>query len=293
VLTVDFPQPGSRIGAKTTIPFLVSANDGHGFVEAMQVEILPPSESPPMTECWSTLHTKTCRIEYLAPTPTGENDVVTINASAVDSVGNPSTPPPWIFPLAPRPFVTSMSPVAGPASGGTEIVLKGGDFIAGSELLIDRQRIPGAVVTPTEIRGITQRHDPGPALVQVQNGTALSAPRVFDFVAAPSVKLVSPARGPLAGGTWIAVVGNHFRDEETEIKIGDQRLEDPCFVSAGRIEGRVPAGTVVGEVEVTASDPIGGSGTMSRIFTYYDDAEPTPTDPADSGLEPILCPGVE
>jgi hypothetical protein len=184
-----------------------------------------------------------------------------------------------------------MSPTAGPTGGGTEIVLQGSDFVSGSALLIDGLKIENPYISATEIRGVTQRHDPGPAMVQVLNGTALSAPRRFDFVAAPSVKLVSPARGPLAGGTWMAVVGNYFREGETTIRIGGVLLEDPCFVSVNRIEGRLPAGAAAGAVEVTADDPIGGAGPRSVTFTY-DAAETTELDPLGGDLQ-MLCPGVQ
>jgi hypothetical protein len=291
VLTIS-PQPGSLIGALVTIKFVVTADDGHGFIDRLQVSVTPPSKDPPIVDCKDAPHARTCEIEYLPPTPAGENDVVTVEAKAVDSAGNPSTEEPWAFPLAPRPFVISMSPTIGPIGGGTAITLTGTAFVAGSKLLIDNVEIEGIFIGATEIRAVTPRHDPGSVMVQVQNGTARSAPRFFDFVAPPIVRTVCPPRGPVTGGTWIAVVGKYFREGQTTIKVGGAELGEVRFVSTGRMEGRVPAGYSAGAVDVTADDPIGGPGTVAGTFTY-DDAEPTGTDPPDGGLDPTLCPGVQ
>jgi len=291
VLTIS-PEADSLIGALSTVKFVVSADDGHGAVDTLDVSVSPPPKSPPIVDCWSTPHTRICQIEYLPPTPAGEDDRVTVEATAMDSVGNTSAAPPWVFPLAPRPVVISMSPTIGPTAGGTWIVLTGTDFVAGSQLLIDKVSINNINISATEITGRTQPHDPGPAIVQILNGTALSAPRIFEFVAPPSVRMVCPSRGPLTGGTWIVVVGNHFREGGTHIKIGGHELDEVRFVSVGRMEGRLPAGDSIGAVEVTADDPIGGAGTMAVTFTY-DAAEPTQTDPPDGGLETTACAGVQ
>jgi hypothetical protein len=242
---------------------------------------------------------KVCVFDFGAPMPADGNDAVTIEASAIDNRGNDiAISPPAVFPLVTRPYVSSMTPGIGPTGGGTEILVKGTDFVLpygpskGTELVINGVPLRDVTVTSTEIRGVTERHDPGLAIVRVRNGVAYSTDWPFEFVAAPGVLRIFPPRGPVSGGTWIAVIGSHFRDGETNIVIGDKQLEEICFVSENRVEGRVPGGDAIGGVAVSADDPIGGAGTMFGTF-IYDPAESTETDPPEGGLEPMLCPGAQ
>jgi hypothetical protein len=192
--------------------------------------------------------------------------------------------------LAPRPVVIEVSRSEGPTAGGTELIVEGKNFVVetatseGSKLLIDGRPIP-ATVTPTEIRALTLPHDPGTAKVEVTNGQALSASPAptFEFVAPPRVREVWPSSGPVTGGTWIAIVGNHFRDGKTAIWIGYQPLLELRVVNTSRVEGRVPAGDAAGTVAVVAGDVIGGPGSAAGTFTYQV-LEPTQAEPPDDGL---------
>jgi hypothetical protein len=176
----------------------------------------------------------------------------------------------------------------GPTAGGTELIVEGRNFVVetdpseGSKLLIDGQIIP-AIVTATEIRALTLPHDPGIAKIEVANGLALSAAPAptFEFVAPPRVREVWPSRGPVTGGTWITIVGNHFRKGKASIWIGYQALLELEVVNSNRIEGRVPAGDSPGNVAVVAGDVVGGAGAAASTFTY-DPVEAAETEaPAD------------
>ena len=53
---------------------------------------------------------------------------------------------------------------------------------------------------------------------------------------------MKPPSGPLTGGTWIAIAGNHFRDRgDHDLRPEAQALLDLHVVNANRIEGRMPA----------------------------------------------------
>ena len=110
----------------------------------------------------------------------------------------------------------------------------------------------------------------------------------FQFFAAPVVRTVSPNRGPLSGGSLVAVVGSHFRNGGgTTIWIGGNELVNPCFVSANWIEGFLPAATDSGSVTIVAHDSIGGDGMLQGAFTY----DPGATDAPDGGVQPTSCGG--
>jgi hypothetical protein len=74
-----------------------------------------------------------------APAPVDENDAIIITPYATDSVGHDAERSRRRFTLAPRPSLTSATPTVGPASGGTEIVVRGSDFIEGTVLLFGSQ----------------------------------------------------------------------------------------------------------------------------------------------------------
>ena len=300
VLAINSPQPRGLIGALTTISVVVSSDDGHGFVERMDVTVstAATAATPTRKECRGTpAHKKTCQLEFPAPVPADENDMLQIVARAADTVGNETPPLTINLRLAPRPQLIDLTPSEGPTGGGTALVVKGKNFVVetgdsdGSQLLIDGVRIPATVVSPTEITALTLPHDARIAMVQVTTGGARSPARPFEFVAPPGVRRVEPCRGPVAGGTWIIVAGNHFRDGPTTIYVGGQPLLEPVFVGVNRIEGRVPAASAPGEAAVTALDPVGGPGTMAGTFVY--DAEETQPYPPGGGLATLLCAGVQ
>jgi hypothetical protein len=231
-----------------------------------------------------------CHFEFTAPAPAGDGNFVIIDAEAVDSVQTHGYAH-AMFPLAPRPTLTSLAPTVGPAAGGTLIDIRGTDFIMpmlptsqGSRVLIGEVPLPDDMVTvisPTQITATTPSHDFGFATVRVSNGGATTAPMYFEFVSTPIVLMVFPNHGPVAGGTRVSVIGNNFRNGPTRIYIGGVDLLEQMFMDQTRIDGIIPPGADPGSVDVLASDPIGNTGTLPRGFTY------DPAEPPDGGIGPI------
>ena len=109
-------------------------------------------------------------------------------------------------------------------------------------------------------------HDPGEAALSVQTGGAGTDAGTFLFVAPPIVRALSPTRGAAAGGTRVAIGGNNFRQDVTQILFGGAGLRCAVFVNENRIDGYTPPGTET--VDVTATDPIGGDGSSNQRFVY-------------------------
>ena len=197
--------------------------------------------------------------------------MIVIDARARDSAGNWSIQPPVSYRLARRPSLTDLAPAIGPASGGTLIEVKGIDFVEpvdgseGTQLLIDGRPIPLETISPTRITAKTPSHDSGSATITVSNGGAESLQmKYFQFVDRPLVKLVTPASGPLSGGTWIKVVGNNFRARRPS---SPSAARSCCAgTSRARTESwaRRPSPPTPGPVAVTATDDDGGSDTLDR-----------------------------
>jgi hypothetical protein len=305
--TITFlaPESPTIVAAGTTITVVLSADDGHGFLDTLDVDVSTGGEPQLLSHHCPVVPPAgraPCYFPVTAPAPVSANDRIVITARAVDTAGNtsPANPPAnsVSFPLAPRPSAAGLSPRIGPSRGGTEIIVTGTDFVTptaesrGTELLVDGEPVLPETVSSTEIRAVTPPHDAGHAMVRVVTGNAQTDPPMdFEYVAAPAVKLVSPTHGPVTGGTRIAIAGNHFRDPETTFFAGGVALsDDVCFVSDNRAEATMPAGTVPGPVAIFAYDEIGGTGALQGVFTYDPAEAPQPDLPDGGGLEPMLCP---
>jgi hypothetical protein len=107
---------------------------------------------------------------------------------------------------------------------------------------------------------------------------------MFDYIA-PAVTDVSPAEGPLAGGTPVTITGNGFAGAE-QVQFGGVPAT-PFTVSADgtSITTTSPAGASAGPVDVRVSLPIGLTAIVpADQFTYQYTA------PAVTGVSPVQGP---
>ena len=232
IVTIEAPKPGSIIGAETVVSVTIVADDGSGHLASLDADGHDRRGSRPAR---SVRRQPGCPGRPASSSSwrqrrPSDTDTIVIEAEAVDSAGN-RTSVPVPYRLARRPSLTDLSPAIGPASGGTTIEVLGIDFVepvAGSEgtqLLIDGHPVPVQTISATRITATTPSHDSGIATVTVSTGGAESLQmKYFQFVDRPMVRLVTPASGPLSGGTWIKIVGNNFRDPQTHITVGGKEL---------------------------------------------------------------------
>ena len=82
-----------------------------------------------------------------------------------------------------------------------------------------------------------------------------------------TVTVVSPASGPLAGGTSVTITGDNFVTV-TSVTIGGNELGSQMVVSATEITGTTPASISPGAWDVVVTSSGHGSGTCTRCFTY-------------------------
>jgi hypothetical protein len=293
---IESPVAGSLIAAGTTVTVTVVADDGGGFLGSLGATIsVMAHEDELVCTVAPVPHQARCTYQLVAPVPTDESPTVVITAHAADTSGNRAATTAATFRLVPRPTLLGVSPASGPANGGTEIVVQGADFIEpalgsdGTHLLLDGRAIETISITPSEIHAVMPRHDQGMGIVSVANGDAkatVTAP--FHFIAAPVVRLASPLKGPVTGGTPIAITGNNFRFPDTRITIGGVDLACANYVGPLRIEGVVPAGIAPGPVSIVATDKsLDATSTLTEPFVY----EQTVDDSPDGGVDPTTCAG--
>ena len=91
-------------------------------------------------------------------------------------------------------------------------------------------------------------------------------------ISEPTISLVNPATGPLEGGTLVTITGAEFQDGAT-VKFGGVAATALDVKDAGELTCATPAYGTTGKVDVTFTNPDGGTTTFPNAFTYIDLAE--------------------
>ena len=180
------------------------------------------------------------------------------------------------------PTISSVSPASGPTSGGTVLTVTGTGFVSGATVRVGSTAATSVTfVSATEVRATTPAGSAGAVAVQVTNPDTQSASRGNAFTytnTAPLVTAVSPASGPIAGGTL-----HHHHRIELRAGLGRSgsdrrhcRARASPYVNATTLRVRTPAGTV-GAKAVQVANPDSQSAALADGFTYTD-ASPDDTD---------------
>jgi hypothetical protein len=175
---------------------------------------------------------------------------------------------------APAPTVTAVTPVSGPLAGGTTITVTGTNLRMASAVKVGTASATNVVVNSagTSLTAKTPAGTAGAKSVSVTtpSGTATKA-SAFTYFALPTVTAVSPAAGPLAGGTTITVTGTNLLGT-TSVKVGTAAATAVVVNSAGTsLTAKTPSGTA-GAKSVSVTTP-GGTATKASAFTHM--AAPT------------------
>jgi hypothetical protein len=122
------------------------------------------------------------------------------------------------FTYLPAPTVSSVSPASGPVTGGTSVTVSGTGFASGAT--VDFGTVAATAVDVLSSTSLTATSPAGTEAVDVKvttgGGTSsASAADQFTYLAAPTVSSVSPASGPVTGGTSVTVSGTGFASGAT------------------------------------------------------------------------------
>jgi hypothetical protein len=176
--------------------------------------------------------------------------------------------------VQPAPAVTGLSSHTGPTSGGALITVTGTDFTGVTAVNFGSFAAAFTFVSPTQINVTT------PAGTGLQNvritTTAGISPIVsadeYTFVAIPTVGTVSPANGPVAGGTLVTISGSGFTGLTAPgaVQFGGVNATSYTVVNGTTITAFAPA-RIAGIADVTVTSGGGTSPTSSNTkFTYID-----------------------
>ncbi|MGE3076519.1 MAG: IPT/TIG domain-containing protein [Dehalococcoidia bacterium] len=170
------------------------------------------------------------------------------------------------------PTVTSVSPTTGSPAGGTLVTITGTNFTGATSVTFGGTAATSyTVVNSTTISAVTPAHTAGTVDVIVTTPTGLSANTSADnfvYGSAPAITSISPASGPLAGGTTVIITGTGFTGA-TGVTFGGVAAAITNTTSTS-ITVTSPAHTA-GTVDVAVTTALGTSpNTAADDYTYTD-----------------------
>ncbi|HWE67430.1 MAG TPA: IPT/TIG domain-containing protein [Acidimicrobiales bacterium] len=206
------------------------------------------------------------------PHVAGSVSVALADAGSVNLPGGAVTAT-QLFTYVPPPTiaVTGISPVSGPITGGTFVTITGTGFAG--PVSVTFGGIAGSsptVVNSTTVTVITPPHAVGAVpVVLTDAGGTIQATQSFlyqsDIV---NVSGISPAFGPLAGGTVVTITGSGF-DGTSTVTFGGKPATISGTTTATTITATSPPGTVAGPVDVVVTTGANFSPSVVQDqFTY-------------------------
>ncbi|MCK6551067.1 IPT/TIG domain-containing protein [Myxococcota bacterium] len=165
--------------------------------------------------------------------------------------------------------VTSISPVSGPAAGGTDVTIRGRGFTSGAVVKLGAVALANVVVvSDTELTGTTVAGSHGATDVVVEQGGARGVlARGFAFVEPFEIIHVEPSEGSIAGNTYVSIFGRGL-DAPASVKFGGNDGLDPILEN-GSVIGVRTQPAVPSRVDVTITS---GANTVvrERAYAFYD-----------------------
>jgi hypothetical protein len=251
--------PGARMRAE------INVQDDSGLHD-VRWELRRPDLGPissgvcPLSKGASTID---CSFELAFPDQLGSGAAVELAVEATDEAGTPNVGrASRSFVLGPRPAVVLVSPARGGTAGGTEVVVRGNGFLAGSRVYFGRgllQPQGGIRLDDQTITGRTPAHAEGGALVRVEtplgDARPLEGETLFEFSPPPVVRTLVPAVASAAGGTALQVTGEHFTADT-------RLLAGPSLRSAVPLAGQ----TVVSTTEIRGTTLPAAAGVRMTVF---------------------------
>jgi hypothetical protein len=174
------------------------------------------------------------------------------------------------FTFVNSPTVTSISPATGLTTGGLSVTITGSNFLSGATVTLGGTAATSVSVTSsTQITAKTPAHAAGVVSVIVTDPGGLTGPLTNGFTytnPAPTVTSISPASGPIAGGTAVTITGTGFLSGAT-VKIGGVAATG-VTVAGGTSITATTAANSSGTTNVVVTNTDGQSGTLLSGFTY-------------------------
>ena len=225
-----------------------------GVFTAIEIGAFAPG-APTTTPTTSTTTTTTTRP---ATTTTTTRPVTTTTV-------RPTTTTTTAAPKAPT--VTAVSPASGPLGGGQTITITGTGLANASAVTVGGRPATGLVptVAGTSLKVTVPAGVAGTAEVIVVNpvGASRTATTATYRYVAPAVSRMTPASGPLAGGTRVTVTGSNLQGGT--VAFGTRTLAGTASADGTSLSFVTPAGTGVTPVGIVVATTTVGAGSFAFL----------------------------
>ncbi|MDQ0872139.1 uncharacterized protein YegL [Paenibacillus sp. V4I3] len=168
----------------------------------------------------------------------------------------------------PAPIVTSIVNDNGSPNGGETVTINGSKFRPGA--IVTFGSFPATnvqVVSGEQITATVPAGAQGVVTVTVSNPDKQKATTNYQYMANPTVSLINPNNGPLAGGNIVTFTGNYFMSG-IQVKFGDIIAPIYMNTNATYLKVTAPAGVKEGVVDISFQNPDGSSLTIPGGYTY-------------------------
>jgi alpha-tubulin suppressor-like RCC1 family protein len=173
----------------------------------------------------------------------------------------------------PGPSLISNSPVLATTNGGTIVTLTGTDLATTTQVNLGNTTVSFSVISATTVRFVTAATSAGVVDVGVVTvGGVDTLSNAIEFTTSalvPVVSSITPATGPVAGGTTVTVIGQFFSgsySDSVSAAINGVSGSSLVLIDDSTLTFVTPAGTA-GIFDVTVVTG-GGLGAIPAAFTY-------------------------
>ena len=208
----------------------------------------------------------------LSPPPTGAPKlVVTTPGGQVEHVLTlPSAQPIPESPLR----LSELTPSFGPQTGGSALVILGGGFKRSPRelkvFLGGVQALDVGINSDGRMTVTSPPHGEGRVDLEVRavDGSVATLKEAFLYVQGPKLSAITPAEGPVAGGSRVVIRGKGFATEGVlGVRFGRAEVKEIGARTAETLEVLVPP-FIEGSADVVVTNPDGQSATLPLAFKY-------------------------
>jgi large repetitive protein len=161
-----------------------------------------------------------------------------------------------------QPVISSIAPAAGPTTGNTSVTITGTHLTGTTAVAFGAAAASNVtVVSDTRVTATAPAHAAGTVdvkAVTIGGTSATSAADGFSYFALPAVSGISPAAGPVSGGTAVTITGTNLAGA-TAVSFGGTAALGFTVNSASQITATAPAGSAGSVADITVTTPAGTS----------------------------------
>jgi hypothetical protein len=197
-------------------------------------------------------------VEAIAPAGTG-----TVTIDVTDGTATASAYYSYVAP--PTPTIGRISPVSGPAAGGTTVLIEGTGFSTATAVEFGGVAAASfTVIGDTQISAVSPAGS-GAVLLTVTTPAGVAA-APFAYVNDPFIAKLTPNEGPVFGFTRVQITGSFFQPG-AQVRFGTTPATAVEVMGPGLIMCRSPAASGPGDEQVRVVNP-DGQTSNGKKFTY-------------------------